>query len=579
MAESERAVNLDAAPFTPSAPLAPTTTGVDPIVWAPGPGYNLTYTADKKDGTRNDVLRSFAENCPPIRVVIEQLKREMRGMAVDIVPLDAKAQDADTPEQRELRQWLRRPDGRLSWGAWVNALIEDLVVIGAPAVARLRDVGGRPRGLRLIDSANIVPIVMADGCEPAPPAAAYYQVLHGQPYREYTTDELIYRPFNARTWTPYGYGPVEQTLLYCALALNRTLWYTQSYTEGTTPPGWGTLPKEWTAAQIAEFQKLMDAMMAGNGPNRQHIQYVPEGFTFIRGAEGSPWTYEFDEFLMRVFSWAIGVAPTPVVKNSTLGQGTEGLSQEALAAGVMPLQYYLEEILDDYVQNADSGLTVAGESIPMGLGASGYEFCFVDQREENKAQRLTEDDLLVKLGARTINEVRVSRGEDKLDEPAADLPLVMTGTGYVLLSDVLKEPAPTPPALLPFTGQVNNSAEEPAEEPTEEPVGEPSEPSAKSDLAKWQRKVAKAGGKARPFVSAAIPEWRRYQVETALKAGAGTRAFGKPASVPGVTASPRAAAVAAEGAHLWEGLMKSWIAHYAAEAVAAVAEGGENGAG
>jgi hypothetical protein len=595
--EQARLINPEGARFTPGTPLPAFSAGLEPIIYPPPIGTNLVY-GDKKEqygGTRNETLRFFADTCTPIRVVMEQLKREMRGLAVDVLhkeevtgPKPKKGTQETDPKRDALRVWLRRPDGELLFADWLNAVLEDLLVVGAVALARLRTVAGNPAGLRPLDAAIITPILTPTGRAPEAPAPAFYQIAYGLPNREFTRDELLYRPFNRRTWTPYGYSPVEATLMYVILALNRTVWYTNAYSASNLPPGFFTLPDTWSPAMIAEFDKLAVAM-AGNTPDRHHAQHYPKGTTY-QNIKGDPtWQYEFDEFLMRCFAWAIGVAPTPIVKTNALNQSGSGFSDEAVAGGLKPYQDFVEEMLDDYVASVEIGETCQGDGVPMGLSESEYTVEWIEDREENKDQQLKEDTELVKIAARTLNQIRESRGEEPYDEkeyPEAGQPMVLTATGYVPLKGS-SEPKPPP---VPFGGLTPNpKGEVPPELAAnaaklkdqaagEEPVpGEtkPVEPAAKADIAKWRR-AAKADRRncrcPREFESAVVPPGTRNWIERNLAFGEVSKAFRNPkrSDVQTFSTSQRTATAIIDSTNWWTKFLKSAAWHYTDVAVAAL---------
>jgi len=64
----------------------------------------------------------------------------------------------------------------------------------------------------VIDGATIKPLIGDDGRAPEPPDPAYQQVLHGVPAADFSADELLYLPRNARTHRLYDLSPVDQGL-------------------------------------------------------------------------------------------------------------------------------------------------------------------------------------------------------------------------------------------------------------------------------------------------------------------------------------------------------------------------------
>ena len=444
--EALQAINPNLWPFDPGMPLTPITTGGGGIRWAPPSGYNVTYNPDVKIGIANAKLRLFADQCAAIRIIIEQLKREFIGLETDIVPLDgADERTGPTKERIKLREWwdYPDPDQELDREAWLMQVMEDAIVIGAPAIWRMHDYGGNAAGLRPIDAALIKPYLTSQGIAPKPPTIAYSFSSYSLPYVGYTTDELVYRPMEPRTWTPYGFGAVESTIAYVLIQIYRSLFYVHTYDESDTPPGWVTLPKEWTPAMVKEFAEWMAEKFGGEQPDRHHTRYMPADSKYQQVKQMPDWDYEFDEYFMRVFAWRLGVSPTPVAKTSSIGKGSEGLSQEALAAGVRPMQKVIQRIVNLYIRDDRKGVTWEGESFPRGFGIKGYGLDWVEEREENKQLKLQENQTRQQLGQISINGARKAYGDDPLnvkDYPLADEPMLLQGGVWTPLNAIAQAP-------------------------------------------------------------------------------------------------------------------------------------------
>jgi hypothetical protein len=435
-------INPNLWPFDPGIPLQPITEGGGGIRWAPQAGYNVTYSPDKKIGIANSKLRRFADSCAGIRVVIEQLKREFIGLEKDILPRDAKGEAAETSKDREkLREFLAcpDPDQDLDLQQWEMQVLEDLLVIGAPAIWRMHNYGGEFAGLRPIDAALVAPYVTSRGTQPKPPARAYSFSAYSLPYVAYTTDELIYKPMEARTWTPYGFGPVESTIAYVLVQIYRSLYYVNTYDKSDLPPGWITMPKDWTPKNILDFADEMAARFEGEQAERYHVRYMPGESKYQQAKQMPDWDYTFDEYIMRVFAWRVGVSAGPIIKQESIGKGSEGLMKEALAAGIRPISKYMKRLFDKTIWDEETGITVDGEEFPRGFGLKEYEYGFTEEREENKQLKLTENNDLQANAVRTVNDVRKEYGQEMLDPkefPAADEPMFKLLTGWVPLRSI-----------------------------------------------------------------------------------------------------------------------------------------------
>ncbi len=490
------AQNSDPYPFKPSDPLpAFTPSAPDFQGWEVPIGYNLEYTPDKRKGATHDQLRSLADSCPSMRLVIEALKKELYGLEWEIAPKikDEGDEYEEHPDVKLVSGLLAKPDGLNAFSDWANALLEDAIVVGATALGRLRTAGGSHVGLRLVDAAKVVPIVTVAGIPPVPPAAAYYWYAYGMPYKEYTTDELIYKPFNRRSWTPYGYGPLEQTLLLVTLSLNSLLYRNKAFTEGNLPPYLLTMPSSWTETTIREFQKFLDRRMSGNLDARSKAIAVPEGTSAVKlEAPYEGFKYEFEEFLLRCFSWVMGVNPQPILKQMGMGGSHGGFQSNSFSQGVKPFALFIKETLDPWI--ADD------------LGKPELEFNWKIPAEQNPQLELQKQEAMLKAGAMSINEVRRANNLPvDSDNPEAEMLMVLTATGYVPIKGMGDPPKPVPAALTPFAGKDNTTLD--AQNPTKEPLKEgeppPVPPKKPGDEVKAWKRAAKNdirnGKPPRPF--------------------------------------------------------------------------------
>ena len=535
LAQQIAAYNPGNRPYDPGAPLAPITRGGEPIQWAPQTGYNLIYSPNKKVGVDNATLRQFADACPGLRVVMTQIFREMQGYGLSVARRGLKKSERAKvdPIRDRLESWLKMPDGRRPYGEWLTKVLEDLYVIGAPALARVITASGQPAGLKPIDAGLITPIVTSSGDAPEPPNPAFYFTAYQLPYREYTSDELIYLPYHARTWTPFGFSIVEQAMLYIILQVNRALYYINFYDSSSVPPGIANVPETWTPAEIREFQGYFDQLYGGGNTGQRHkVWWAPPTAKYQAIKQHPDWQYDFDEYLLRVFAWFAGVAPTPIVKTTSMGKGSEGLNQEALAAGVSPLKGFIGSILDSYIHDTRRGLTADGASFPMGFGLADYSIEWTQEREENKDTKLAEDTQLMDRGVYSINRILESRGEDPWDEtqyPLAAEPLIKTQSGYIPLSMLQEQadkavapPQPVPAAFAKPGGEPPNGPEGGNGAPKPFPVAPDKEAEAKADLGKWRRVVlnaARDGKRPRRFESAALPKALMEHIQKHIDAG------------------------------------------------------------
>src|SRR5205085_5144820 len=134
-------------------------------------------------------------------------------------------------------QFWRRPDGERPFATWLRELLEDLLVLDAPALEIRHNRAGEIVGLDVVDGATIKLLVDDTGRRPRPPAPAFEQIIHGRPWRLLTADELIYWPRSPRPHKAYGFSPVEHIVMTVNIGLRRQLMQLKPFTVDIVPTG------------------------------------------------------------------------------------------------------------------------------------------------------------------------------------------------------------------------------------------------------------------------------------------------------------------------------------------------------
>jgi hypothetical protein len=389
-------------------------------LWDYPVGWNLATGPRQYESLSFFELRALADSWDKVRIVIDTRKDQMARLtwAIKPAPLangDPAAPD-DDPGIQQVTDFLKRPDKVRTWKTWLRTLMEDLFVLDAPTLLPRKTKGGDLYALEIMDGGTISRVIDDWGRTPLPPVPAYKQVLKGVPATYYTSDELIYRPRNQRSHKAYGYSPVEQIVSTITIGLSRDMSTIQYWTEGNTPEGLVSVPKEWTKDQIAAYQNYWDAILAGNTGQRRHTKFVPGDMKFQPIKEPEHWQ-KFDEWLMRVVCFAFSISPTPFV--SQVNRATaQSAHDAALEEGLAPLQEFVKDIIDD---------DVIARFWPDKAGK--LEFVWDDDREIDPAVQEAVLTGFAKSGVYTINEVRDLLGKDPMD--GGDQLMAFTANGYV----------------------------------------------------------------------------------------------------------------------------------------------------
>jgi hypothetical protein len=338
-------------------------------------------------------LRAFA-NVELVRLAIETRKDQIERLDWTITAR-AGAPAPDPVQIARITEFWRRPDGVTPFATWLRLALEDLLVIDAPAIERRFARGGALIGLDIIPGDTIHPMVDETGRRPrGPGAVAYQQVIKGVAWADLTDADLIYAPRNPRPNHNYGFSPVEQIIVTINTVIRRQAAQLAYFSEGNLPAGLLNGPEGWSPDQIRDMQLWLDSRLSGQTGEQAKLLWVPSG-TRYQAFKDSPLKDDFDEWLSRIVAFAFSLPPTPFVRQ--MNRATANADQDrGQSEGLEPLKLWAKRLIDGVIQND--------------LGAPGLEFSWNDAPSIDPLVQAQIDDLAIRNGSMTVNEVRARRG-------------------------------------------------------------------------------------------------------------------------------------------------------------------------
>lgn len=418
------------------------------------PGYNLATRPRAYELVDFATLRMLGDSYDLLRLVIETRKDQLVKLPWDIrvsggVKSGVKVSSAVQSRIDDIKRFFKCPDGEHTFRAWFRSLLEDVFVVDAASLYCQRDRGGNLLELQQVDGATIKRVIDYWGRSPRPfkwdgnafvwnqievtpdryqmlgfklingmmYPPAYQEVLKGLPAIDYTSWDLIYRPYNLRPGRVYGMSPVEQVIVTVNIALRRQTFQLEYYREGSVPDSIIGTPDTWTPDQISDFQNRWDMMLSGNLGQRRKAKFIPGGVAKNYIATKEPALKgPFDEWLARVVFFAFSVAPTALMQqtNRATAQTSKETSEEE---GLEPMKAWSKELFDDIIEKE--------------YDSPDLEFAWIEETEVDQTKQEAILTGYLNVGSITINELRADLGKDPSDNPAADLLMVQTATGFV----------------------------------------------------------------------------------------------------------------------------------------------------
>src|SRR6185437_8291200 len=262
----------------------------EPRYWEYPVGYNLpTQPGDIKLVQFNQ-LRAYADIYDVARNCIRIRTQAINGLDWDIVAdqqlVQGMGKDPMKDERAKYRAFWMRPQWEYDdLSSWLSAIMELLLTIDAvglypaPAMGKNGRTGSGIAEIQVIDGATLKPLLDVRGGRPRPPAPAYQQYLWGIPRvdlmqaagmtaeqlfrdakvgNEYRAEQLLYVRKHVRVNSPYGFSPLEQSVVNTMIALNRQEWLAKYFQEGSLPQMFLEVPQNWSPEQARDFEQQIN---------------------------------------------------------------------------------------------------------------------------------------------------------------------------------------------------------------------------------------------------------------------------------------------------------------------------------
>jgi phage portal protein BeeE len=341
-------------------------------------------------------LRKFAET-PVARRAINTIKDRIAGMGWRIQARKNRALNATDHRIALLTETLESPNPDDSFRSFAEQVLEDVIVGGYGAAELV--LGGdssRPVSLWPVDGATIR---MRADWNGEPTSARYVQVT-GKfgPDGQITLadDELMYIRLNPRTHTPFGLGRLEVAFetvneflgahRYAArLASNSVVQYAL-WLQDLTPTHHERLIRWW-----------QDEIEGTGRVPILSCEQKPEVLRFGAGTDADL-RLSWQQFLIRIIADAFDLPAQYLGVENDVNRSTAGqLSSDAFQTAIVPTaRLFAEHITRDVIAKR--------------LGFPDLEFVFTDLDASNALEQAQIDEILLRSGVLTVNEVRKARG-------------------------------------------------------------------------------------------------------------------------------------------------------------------------
>jgi phage portal protein BeeE len=344
-------------------------------------------------------LRRLSET-PVARKAINTIKDRIAGMRWRIQPRRGRTL-AEIPEgERRIRiltDNFDAPNNDDSFRSLAEQVLEDVIIGGFGAI-EVQATGDpqRPLDLWPVDGATIRMRADWDGMPDSPRYVQGIGRLGPEGNIVLNDDELIYIRLNPRTHTPFGLGRLEvafETInaflgahRYASrLASNSVVEYAL-WLQGLSPEHHERLIRWW-----------QDEIEGTGRVPILSVESKPEVLRFGGGTDADL-RIAWQEFLLRVIADAFDLPPQSLGLERDVNRSTATeMNDQAFRHAVVPTARLLAEHL-------------TRDGIGKKLGWNDLEFVFTDVDARNEMEEAKIQEVLLKNGVLTVNEVRKARG-------------------------------------------------------------------------------------------------------------------------------------------------------------------------
>ena len=360
----------------------------------------LTSLGSRSDGLPKPTpvnLRKFAET-PVARRAINTIKDRIAGMNWRVQARKGR-NILDQSEQRIalLTETLEAPNSDDSFRSFTEQVLEDVIVggFGAAEIVLTGDEQ-RPVAMWPVDGATIR---MKSDWDGQPGSARYVQTTGKYGADGAITlndDELMYVRLNPRTHTPFGLGRVEvafETIneflsahRYAARLASNTVVQYALWLQDLQPTQHERLIRWW-----------QDEIEGTGKVPILSVEQKPEVLRFGAGTDADL-RITWQEFLIRIIADAFDLPAQYLGVEHDVNRSTAGqLAADAFQTAIVPTARLLAE-------------HITRDVIAKKLGWTDLEFVFSDLDGENERERAEIDEILIRSGVMTVDEVRRRRG-------------------------------------------------------------------------------------------------------------------------------------------------------------------------
>ncbi len=406
--------------------------------------YLLQKGLSKPGRISYDVLRRAAASVHVARICITVLKEKVSktGWTIKAIDINRKAD----PRQIEIATELFKHPNKNSetFRTFLDKILEDLLVLDAVAIEKVRYPDGRLAELHYLDAATVRPVFDEHGNQDIPVPivgrdeevrelpVSYVQVINSNPWGGREAGDLVaawpkkdFIYFNMHpqgNMNSFGYGlsPIESVIGVVANILNADNFNGTYFEEGSFPPALIQLVANMDERELMSMREYMYTELEG----RFHRPAIIAGPGEIKVLNLKDITQrdmqfmEYMKFMSRLLSAAFGLSPQDIGITEDLNRATSEVQKDlSQQKGYQSILHLFKEVFNQEILWND-------------FGFKDLEFSWVAEDNIDLSEASQIYDIALKNGSMTLNEVRERIGFAPFED-WANRPMLLTNSGYI----------------------------------------------------------------------------------------------------------------------------------------------------
>lgn len=386
---------------------------------------SLALTDSGRQGKANvKLFRHWSEHSELVRGAIDIRRGQIAVAEWDILPVDPEQEYSKALKDRIKRVFDTPNPTRSSFRSFTEPVVEDILVLDAGSIEKVRNLRGEIAELWYVDGGEIKVAKYWDG-EPDEPR--YFWYPDGQPRSSWTNADFTYIMSRPGTHRVVGLSTMEVLKLTIDAELGGSA-YNARQVQSAAPDGMLDLGEGVRPDQVEKFKAYWLSEIAGKGA--MAILGGSRGAKFLpfRQSNRDMQFVEWQNYLLRKTALVFGLDPTALNAVTDVNRASAGqLAENTKDRGFRPFlglvaDYFTREIVwDEGFGGQDNNL----------------RFSFTKLNQDETLDNAKVQEIQSGVPQRSGNELRKQDGLEPWDDESFDLPIVIVpGIGPVVMKDM-----------------------------------------------------------------------------------------------------------------------------------------------